>query len=183
MSSAMAASPMAASGLYSDDNEAALARVIAQCAAHGQRQIRHPDRPFRPQGLGAEAVGGRRRAQAGGRSVADHRGFADPVRRGLAHAARSRPKPTWSACATPSSPPRSARCASASTRSSCTWRTAIWRTASCRRSPTSAPTNMAARSRTACAFRSRSRARCVRWCRKACRSARVSPAATGARAA
>ena len=61
---------------------------------------------------------------------------------------------------------RSARCASASTRSNCTWRTAIWRTASCRRSPTSAPTNTAARSRTACAFRCRSRARCARWCRK-----------------
>ncbi len=60
-------------GLYSDDNEAALARVIAQAPPHRHRQVRHPDRPFRPQGLGAEAVGRRRRAQAGRRSVADHR--------------------------------------------------------------------------------------------------------------
>ena len=60
----------------------------------------------------------------------------------------------------------SARCASASTRSSCTWRMAIWRTASCRRCPTSAPTNTAARSKIACAFRCRSRARCARWCRR-----------------
>ena len=91
-------------GLYSDDNEAALARVIAQCPARRHRQIRHPDRPCRPQGLGATAVG-RRPAQSRRRSVADHRRVADPVRRELAHAARWSPKPTWRACATPSSSP------------------------------------------------------------------------------
>ena len=60
-------------GLYNDDNEAALARDRHAGAPHGQRQVRHPDRAFRPQGLGAAAVGGRRRAQSRGRSVADHR--------------------------------------------------------------------------------------------------------------
>ena len=51
-------------GLYSDDNEAALARVIAHGAPRRHRQVRHPDRPCRPQGLGAAALGGRRPAQA-----------------------------------------------------------------------------------------------------------------------
>ena len=51
-------------GLYNDDNEAALARVMRAGAARGQRQVRHPDRPFRPQGLGAAALGGRRRAES-----------------------------------------------------------------------------------------------------------------------
>ena len=52
--------------------------------------------------------------------------------------------------------------ASASTPSSCMERTAISCTASSHRSPTSAATAMAARSRRACAFRSRSRKRCAR---------------------
>src|SRR5579862_6580525 len=36
-------------GLYSDDNEAALARDLVG-APRRHRQIRHPDRPCRPQG-------------------------------------------------------------------------------------------------------------------------------------
>ena len=64
-------------------------------AAHGHRQIRHPDRPFRPQGLGATSLGGRRRAQAGRRSVADHRRFADPVRARAGIRRAKSPKPTW----------------------------------------------------------------------------------------
>ena len=64
-------------GLYSDDNEAALARVIASGAPRRHRQVRHPDRACRPQGVGAETVGRRRPADAGRRSVADHGGVAD----------------------------------------------------------------------------------------------------------
>ncbi len=75
-------------GLYNDDNEAALARVMAVGAARGLRQIRHPDRAFRPQGLGAEALGRHRSAARRRRSVADHRCLADPVRAELANAAR-----------------------------------------------------------------------------------------------
>ena len=134
-------------GLYSDDNEAALARVIAQCRRAGTRQIRHPDRPCRPQGLGAAALGGRRpRSSRRGRPVGDHRRLAHSLRRRAGTRRARRPKPTSTACATPSSSPPSARCASASTPSSCTWRTAICCTASCRRCPTSAPTSTAARS-------------------------------------
>ena len=86
----------------------------------------------------------------------------DSVRRGLAYAARDDRSRHRARARGVRSRGASARCASASTRSSCTWRTAIWRTASCRRSPTNAPTSTAARSRTACAFRSSSRARGAR---------------------
>ncbi len=62
-------------------------------------------------------------------------------------------------------------------------RTAICCTSSCRRSPTSAPTNMAARWRTACAFRSKCSTRCARRSRgQAGRHPRVL-APTGSRAA
>ena len=47
-------------GLYSDDNEAAMERVIAPLPARRHRQAGHPDRARRPQGVGAAAVGGRR---------------------------------------------------------------------------------------------------------------------------
>ena len=45
--------------------------------AHRHRQARHPVRACRPQGLGAAAVGGRRRAASRRRSVADHRAVGD----------------------------------------------------------------------------------------------------------
>src|SRR6185312_3262283 len=58
-------------GLYNDDNEAALARVMLSARRH--RQVRHPARACGPQGLGAETVGRRGALAAGRRSVADHR--------------------------------------------------------------------------------------------------------------
>ena len=75
-------------GLYSDDNEAAMARVHRALPAHRHRQARHPDRACRPQGLRAAAVGGRRCAAGRRRSVADDRAVADSVRAELARAAR-----------------------------------------------------------------------------------------------
>ena len=67
-------------GLYSDDNEAAMAAGGRALPPPRHRQTRHPDRARRPQGLGAAALGGRRPAQARGRPVADDRAFGDPVR-------------------------------------------------------------------------------------------------------
>ena len=77
----------------------------------------------------------------------------------------------------------SAPSGSASTPSRCTPRTAISCISSCRRSPTSAPINMAARCRIACAFRSKCSTRCARRFRTTSRSAFASPAPTGSRAA
>ena len=138
-------------GLYSDDNEAALARVIAHCRRAGTAklgiQIAHAGRKASV----AAAVGGRRRAAARAGPVGDHRALADSVRAELARAARGDAWTTSRGCARPSSIRPSARCGSASTPSSCTTRTAIWRIRSCRRCPTIAPTSTAARWRTACA--------------------------------
>ncbi len=75
-------------GIYSDDCEAALARVVAHCRRFGTAKIGVQTRPCRPQGLGAAPVGGQRAARAGRRSLADHRAVGDPVRRRLAGAAR-----------------------------------------------------------------------------------------------
>ena len=79
--------------------------------------------------------------------------------------------------------PRSARNGSASMRSSCMARTAICCTSSCRRSPTGAPTSTAARSKTACAFRSRSSMRCAPRSPPTSRSAYASRRPTGSTAA
>ena len=170
-------------GLYSDDNEAALARVVAQARRMGTAkfgiQIAHSGR----KGSAQRPWEGGGRAEAGGRPVADDCSFADSVRRGLAHAARSDRSRHGARARRPSSLLPSARCVSVLTRSSCIWRTAISRTGSCRRFQTSAATNMAARSRIGCAFRFRSRARCVPWCRKRFLSVRVSPGAIGAKVA
>ena len=152
-----AASPTAALGLYSDDNEAALARVIAHCRRTGTAklgiQIAHAGRKASSQR--PWEGGGALPARPG--PVGDDRAVAAAVRPELARAARRDRSTTSRGCARPSSIRPSARCASASTPSSCTTRTAIWRIRSCRRSPTSAPTSTAARWRTACASASRSR--------------------------
>ena len=77
----------------------------------------------------------------------------------------------------------SARCASASTPSSCTTRTAICALVPVADlEPAHRPVRRLAGEPHAVSA-SRSRARCARWCRRHCRSARASPAATGARAA
>ena len=152
-------------GLYSDHCEAALARVIDHCRRIGTAklgiQLAHAGRKASAQ---RPWEGGGALQPAPG-PVGDDRAVGDPVRPGLAHAARRDRGRHRARARGLRRRRRSARCASASTRSSCTARTAIWRTASCRRSRTSAPTSTAARSRTACAFRSRSRGRCAPWCR------------------
>ena len=112
-------------GLYSDDNEAALARVVAQARRMGTAKIRHPDRPFRPQGLGAASLG-RRLGPSSRRLI---RGRPLPPRqfrlvRAGTHRARSL-KRTWNACGRHLSPRCSARCASDLMKSNCIWRTAI----------------------------------------------------------
>ncbi len=149
-------------GLYSDDNEAALARVVSQRAGaaaprSSASSSRMPAARARRSGPGKAAA----RSRPARGSVADDRASAIPFGDGwhtpreateAGHRPRARRLRQFGA---------SARCASASTRSNCTWRTAICCTASCRRCPTSAPTNTAAASRTACAFRS-SVARAVR---------------------
>ena len=167
-------------GLYSDHNEAALQRVIDHCRLRRHGQMGHPDRACRAQGVVAAALGGRRAAEGRPGPVGDARAVAAAVRQGLAHAARRRRWPTSPMSATASSIRPSARCGSASTRSSCTTPTAIWRIRSSRRCRTTAPTSTAARWRTACGSAARSRVRCARWCRSRSRSARASPAATGA---
>ena len=159
-------------GLYSDDNEAALARVIAAARRAGTAkfgiQLAHAGRKASSQrpweGGSALEAGQDPWPTVGPSPLAFGENWHTP--REMTEDDMTRIRNAFVAR-------RSAPCASASTPSSCTWRTAIWRTASCRRSPTSAPTNTAARSRTACAFRCRSRARCAPWCPRACRSARA----------
>ena len=146
MSSATAASPTAASGFIPTTTRRRSRASSRIGAPRRHRQVRHPARACRPQGLGAAAVG--RRQAAASRT---------PIRGRPSRPRRCRSATDWH---TPREVTeadmdararglrrrrRSARCASASTRSNCTWRTAICCTASCRRSPTSAPTNTAAR--------------------------------------
>ena len=68
-------------GLYSDDNEAALARVIAHCRRNGTAklgiQLAHAGRKASSQ----RPVGGRRRAQSRRGPVADHRAVGRRLRR------------------------------------------------------------------------------------------------------
>ena len=89
----------------------------------------------------------RRRRLADGGAV----GGTAQGRRGAA--ARVRYGRALRACATLSSRPQSVPSGLASTPSNCTPRTAISCISSCRRSPTSAPTNMAGPCKTACVIR------------------------------
>ena len=127
-----------------------------------QRQARHPARPCRAQGLRAASLGRRPAAQAGRRSLGDDCAIRHPVRPQLARAAGDDGGRHGARARRLRRGRRSARFAPASTPSNCTARTAICCTASSRRSPTSAATTMAARSRRACAIRSRSRKPCAR---------------------
>ena len=112
-------------GLYSDDNEAALARVIAQCRRAGTAkfgiQLAHAGRKASSQ----RPWEGARALQAGAGSVADLRPVAAALGRRLARAARGDRSGPRARARGFRRPPPSARCASASTRSNCTWRTAI----------------------------------------------------------
>ncbi len=169
-------------GLYSDDCEAALARVIAHCRRYGTAK------------LGIQLAHAGRKASAprpweGGQALKPEE---DPwetiapsaipfgpdwhVPREMTVADMERVRDGFVAAAK-----RAVR--AGSTPSSCTARTAISSTASSRRSPTSVATATAVRSRRACAIRWRSRTPCARSCRRGCRSARASPAVTGSRAA
>ncbi len=89
----------------------------------------------------------------------------------------------WTAFATRSFRRRNAQYASAWTRSNCTVRTATCCISSFRLSAIDAMTSTAAHSRTACAFRSKSRARYVPSSPPAWRWACASPVRTGTRAA
>ena len=88
MSSAHGRITHGCTGLYSDDNEAALARVIAHCRRNGTAklgiQIAHAGRKASSQR--PWEGGGPLKPERG--PVADHRAVGDPVRRQLAHAAR-----------------------------------------------------------------------------------------------
>ena len=170
-------------GLYSDDNEAALARVIAQCRRAGTAkfgiQIAHAGRKASAQlpWEGGQAL------EAGARSVADHRRLAD------ARSARAGTTPREATEADMDARARGLRRlgqaraahrlrrdrAAHGARLSAAWlhvaglqqaHRPIWRLA---REP-------------AALSAVESRARCARWCRSRCRSARASPAATGATA-
>ena len=67
-------------GLYSDDNEVALGARHRALPPRRHRQVRHPDRARRPQGLVATALGRRQGAAGRAGSVADHCRFAAAVR-------------------------------------------------------------------------------------------------------
>jgi hypothetical protein len=163
-------------GLYSDHNESAMARVVAHCKRAGTAkmgiQLAHAGRKASSQ----------RPWEGGG-----------PLKEG------QDPWQTIAPSAIPFGPnwhtpramteddiarvPPGVRCAPASTCLNCITRTVTWRTPSCRRSPITAPTGMAARLKTACASASRRRARCAPWCRSTFRSACGSPRSNGRRVA
>ena len=102
-------------GLYSDHNEAALERVIAHCRRIGTAklgiQLAHAGRKASSQ-RPWEGGGALKDGQDPWPTIAPS---ADSVRAELAHAARHDRARTSRACATPSSIPQGARCASAST--------------------------------------------------------------------
>lgn len=75
-------------GLYSNANEAALARIVALCRRWGS--ARHPARACRAQGLGEDPVARRRAACRRGRRLDDGGAIGDPVRRPLAGPAGAR---------------------------------------------------------------------------------------------
>ncbi len=80
-------------GLWSDETEAAMARVLAERAALVGHADRHPARPCRTQGFDGQAVV-RRSADRprSGEWLADGRALTHPVRRGRKSAARARPR-------------------------------------------------------------------------------------------
>ncbi len=170
-------------GIYSDDCEDALKRVVLHCKRIGHGQARHPARPCRAQGVVAAPVGRRQGARPERGSLADDRAVGAAVRPRLAYAARHERGRHGARAQSLCRWRQSAQCALASMPSSCIWRTAICCTASSRRCPTSAMTTMAARSPAACAFRSKSRARRVPRSRATFRSAPASPAPIGSTAA
>ena len=170
-------------GLWNDATEAALEPIIASVRKHSKSaiamQLAHAGRKgsshtpwdggqlipvseggWQTEGAVRRAAQGRRAAAAGARR-----------RRACAHPRCLRRRP------------RSAPSGSASMRSNCIARTAICCTSSCRRSPTSAPTDMAAPCRTACAFRSKCSRRCARFSPPTNRSASGCRRPTGSRAA
>ena len=73
-----AASPPAAPGLYTAEQEAAWRRIVDFVHGRRRRADRPPARPLRPQGLDPADVGGHRRAAAR-RQLAGLRPLADPV--------------------------------------------------------------------------------------------------------
>ena len=111
-------------GIYSDDCEDAFARVIAHCKRIGTAkfgiQIAHAGRK-------ASSA----RPWEGGLGLKPDQDPWETIGpSAIAFGAAGRRRARWTRktsrrCATPSSTAPGARCASASTRSSCTWRTAI----------------------------------------------------------
>ena len=133
-------------GLYSDANEAALARVLdpaRRVAAPGTRfaiQLGHAGRKASCQ---RPCEGGKPLPPRRGR-LADRRAVGRPVQSGRTAAAGARRQGPASASPRRSARRRSAPCGSASTPSSCMPRTAICCTSSSRRCPTCATTATAA---------------------------------------
>ena len=154
-------------------HHAGLPRAVERCHRSGaeadhrlgaqafQGCDRDAARACRPQGLEPHAVGWRAVDSDVRRRLADGRAFrgAAQGRRGAAAGARcggtrAHPRGVRLRC-------EARRAARVSTRSSCIARTAICCTSSCRRSPTGAPTNMAAALQTACGFRWKCSTRCA----------------------
>ena len=149
-------------GLWSDENEGAMARVlesvrrwsdmpIAIQLAHAGRKA-STDEPW---------FGGAQIAPERAEWLADGRAVAAPVHGGREPAGGARPRRARPHPPRRSPMPQSGRRGSTSTRCSSTARTAICCTSSSRRSRTGAPTNMAAASRTACASRSKCSTPCA----------------------
>ena len=110
-------------GLYSDANEAALARVLAAVRAHSPIPLGDPARPCRPQGIEPRAVGRRHADRAGraGRLADASRRRRVPHADGEDAAAGARRRRPARGCATtsprrPGAPRASASTASRSTR-------------------------------------------------------------------
>ena len=150
-------------GLYSDENERALGRVVTAI------------RKYSPIALGIQLAHAGRK---GSSEVPWRGGPVDPARPrrlaaggpfgGAAQLAEEDPPEALDRAGHAADPrglrrlPRAARSGSGSMRSSFTARTATCCTSSCRRSPTGARTITAGRARTGCAFRSRCSRPCAR---------------------
>ena len=170
-------------GLWNDATEAALKPILASVRKHSKTavamQLAHAGRKgssHRPWDGGQQIP----LAEGGWQTEAPS---AVPHKEGEAAAARARCGRDWRACARPSLPRPSAPSGSGSMRSNCTARTAISCISSCRRSPTSAPTSMAAPCKTACAIRWKCSTRSARRFRRTSRSASRCRRPTGSRAA
>ena len=169
-------------GLYNDATEAALQPILASVRKRSKTaiaiQLAHAGRKASSH---TPWDGGQLIPVSEGGWVAE--GPSDvPHKESETRRARSM-LPGWRASARRSSPAPGAPSGSASTPSRCTARTAICCINFCRRSPTSAPTNMAAPCKTGCGFRSKCSRRCARRFRKKSRSACGSRPPTGSRAA